>query len=470
MRLQLPRGLVALCAFVALAIPNAGWAGLSADLVVAKGDFADPVVPGQTQIYSITVDNAGPTQAEFVNLEDTLPGGTTFLSLTPPAGWTCDTPAVGAGGTVTCSIDELTVDAEPAFFSLEVVFDGALTAGTVITNTATVGAESGDPNEQNDSASADTTVVSAPPPGADLTVGKTGSPDPVLPGAALTYTVTVTNNGPAAAANVTLEDELPAATTFQSLQAPLGWTCGTPAVGATGIVTCTTGTLEPGGYQFTIGTLVDPATQPGILIANTAVVSSPTADPDPKNQSATAFNTIATPPAPGLAATKTAAGTFEPGGNVTYTIVLTNWGDATQPDNPGDELTDILPSELVLVSASATSGAAVATVGTNTVTWNGSLPAAGSVTITIQATIAAATAAGTTVTNQATYNYDADTNGTNETPGASDDPAVGGSADPTSFVVLGLTVVGIPVLDGRGLALLALLLGIGGAALLGWRR
>ena len=66
-------------------------------------------------------------------------------------------------------------------------------------------------------------------------------------------------------------------------------------------------------------------------------------------------------------------GTFQVGGTVTYTVVLTNNGTGNQADNAGNEFTDVLPAGLTLVSATATSGTAVATVGTNTVTWNGSL-------------------------------------------------------------------------------------------------
>lgn len=135
--------------------------------------------------------------------------------------------------------------------------------------------------------------------------------------------------------------------------------------------------------------------------------------------------------------TKTVSGTFEEGGTVSYTIVLTNIGDEDQNDNTGSEFSDVLPAQLTLVSASATSGTAVATVGTNTVTWNGSLaPYTGSVTITITATINAGTS-GQTISNQGTINYDYDYNNTNESTDVTDDPGVGGLTDPTSFVVGG---------------------------------
>ena len=101
----------------------------------------------------------------------------------------------------------------------------------------------------------------------------------------------------------------------------------------------------------------------------------------------------------------------------------------------------------------------MATVGTNTVTWNGSLASGGSVTITITATILPA-AAGQTVSNQGTIAYDADGNGTNEAAAKTDDPGAAGAANPTSIVVGGGTPTpAVPTLSTFGLALLALLLG-----------
>ena len=67
-------------------------------------------------------------------------------------------------------------------------------------------------------------------------------------------------------------------------------------------------------------------------------------------------------------------------------------------------------------------------------TWNGSIAPAGSVTITINATINAGTG-GTTISNQGTISYDADFNGSNESSTVTDDPGVAGSNNPTSFLV-----------------------------------
>src|SRR6185503_8870569 len=99
--------------------------------------------------------------------------------------------------------------------------------------------------------------------------------------------------------------------------------------------------------------------------------------------------------------------------------------------NATDEFVDVLPANLTLVSANASSGTAVANVGLNTVTWNGALAATnGSVTITINATINSNVAGGTVISNQGTINYDTEGNGSNEASRATDDPGVGGAADP----------------------------------------
>lgn len=155
-----------------------------------------------------------------------------------------------------------------------------------------------------------------------------------------------------------------------------------------------------------------------------------------------------------LSATKSVSGTYAPGTTVVYGVTLQNTGTGPQADNPGNEFTDVLPSELTLVSATPTSGTAVATVATNTVTWNGSLAASGNVVITIMATIKTGTAGGTVVSNQGTISYDSDGNNTNDASALTDDPGTATANDPTRFTVA--TVV--PALPLPGLILLGTLL------------
>lgn len=305
---------------------------------------------------------------------------------------------------------------------------------------------------------------------AGVSVTMTDAPDPVFPGAGLAYTITATNGGPDAATALVLTDTLPAGTTFSSLTSPAGWTCSTPAVGAPGTITCSAATLAAAtNAAFTLNVIVDAVTPGGAVLSNTTSIAASSGDPNLADNSATATTTVLTPPA--VFATKAVFGAYMPGGTVTYTIVLRNNGSTDQADNPGDELTDVLPSSLVLVSASATSGTAVATVATNTVTWNGSIPAGGSVTVTIVATISSSVTVGQTVSNQATAAYDADGNGTNEASAPTDNPATGAAGDPTVFTVNrdAAGIVSVPTLDVVGLGILSLLVALGGAFVLGRR-
>jgi len=165
--------------------------------------------------------------------------------------------------------------------------------------------------------------------------------------------------------------------------------------------------------------------------------------------------------------TKTATGNFQVGGTIIYTVTLTNSGTAAQTDNPGNEFTDVLPATVTLVSASASSGTAVATVGTNTVTWNGTIaPSGGTVTINIQATINQGTT-GQTISNQGTFAFDSDGNGTNDTSGVTDDPGTQVAGDTTAITV-SPSIAEVPTLSDFGLA--TLVLALAGAALLLMRR
>ena len=142
---------------------------------------------------------------------------------------------------------------------------------------------------------------------------------------------------------------------------------------------------------------------------------------------------------------KTVSGNFVEGGNITYTVVLTNIGGAAQQDNPGNEFDDALPAALTLISATANSGTAVATIATNAVSWNGSIAAGASVTITITASINNGTM-GTMISNQGTISYDNDGDGTNESSAVTDDPGTATVNDPTSFTV-GTTPVRLQSFD-----------------------
>jgi uncharacterized repeat protein (TIGR01451 family) len=434
----------------------------TADLSLTKTDSPDPVAAGTNLTYTITVTNSGPDVAENVSWSDTLPAGTTFTSLSAPGGWSCTTPAVGAGGTVTCSIASLPV-ASPVF-TLTVGVAPAVSSGTVLSNTATVSSTTAEGNPGNESGNATTTVSAV----TGLGIAKTDNGnDPVVAGTNLTYTITVSNSGPSNAANVGFSDPLPADTTFVSLASPGGWSCTTPAVGANGTVSCSIASLPvTAGVDFTLVVAVGASVPANTVLSNTASIDITTLAAGPI-ASATETTTVIAPTL--VSATKSVTGSFQAGGTVFYNIVLSNASTADQADLAGDEFTDVLPASMGLVAASASAGTATANLGTNTVTWNGVIPGGGSVTITIEAVLAAGLALGTEIENQGTTSSDADGNGTNEAAGVTDDPTTGDTSDATALVVGGLPAE-IPTVGEWGLIGLGALLAGCGAARLRRRR
>jgi uncharacterized protein len=423
--------------------------GASADLSIDKFDSPDPVMPGDNVTYSIFVENIGPAAATSVTMTDELPGASTFVSLSSPAGWSCTTPAVGAGGTVSCSIASLAAG-DFGNFSLMV---RAPFGAFGLTNTATVTSPVHDPFPGNNSFTTTTVVIES----IDVSITKITATSQVAPGADLSYTITLRSGGPGISSSLSFSDNLPAGTTFVSLVAPPGWSCNTPAVGASGTVSCSLSSVPPTSFEFTLVVEVDGNAAAGSSIVNTVTGSSPHPDPDLEDRTSTATVSVVAPSS--LSATKTFSGSVEPGGTVHYQVVITNDGPFQQGDYAGDELVDVLPPGLILTGATSTSPTVLVNLGTNTVTWNGVIPAGGTVTIDIEATIDPAIAPGSTISNQGTLNWDADGDGDNDATGSTDDPGAGGGADPTEFVVGGgVPPVEVPVLDARGLLALALLI------------
>jgi uncharacterized repeat protein (TIGR01451 family) len=98
-----------------------------------------------------------------------------------------------------------------------------------------------------------------------LVVAKVGSPNPVAVGADLTYTITVSNNGPLTAPVVMLTDTLPGSVTLESATPSQG-TCNQ----AGAVVTCNLGPLINGGSATV--TIIVTVNSPGVLV-NVASVS-----------------------------------------------------------------------------------------------------------------------------------------------------------------------------------------------------
>ena len=121
-------------------------------------------------------------------------------------------------------------------------------------------------------------------PTADLGLVVASAPDPATVGATLTYSLTVSNNGPASATATTLTDTLPAGVSFSSATSSQG-TCTQTA----GLVTCKLGTLA-NGATATATVVVIPTSAAGGSFANSATVAATEVDPAPANNTARVVN------------------------------------------------------------------------------------------------------------------------------------------------------------------------------------
>jgi uncharacterized repeat protein (TIGR01451 family) len=132
-------------------------------------------------------------------------------------------------------------------------------------------------------------LITVKEPDADLTVTKTGSPNPYYPwnGTPLTYSITVQNRGPATATDVTVVDTLPPEMMVIDNG---GCLPSTP-----GRLICRLGDLDTGDIvEVTIEVVVDYQQEPelGDFIENRVAVESDTVDPDTSNNSDVARTNI----------------------------------------------------------------------------------------------------------------------------------------------------------------------------------
>ncbi|MFE7135068.1 CARDB domain-containing protein [Streptomyces sp. NPDC057638] len=250
-----------------------------ADLSVTKTAVGDtPLSPGQSFDYRIRITNNGPSaDAANVRLIDNLPQGLIYVS-SSPAGCTV------SGHVVSCRRSTPLQVGESADYSLTVRIDPAYTGdGSDLVNTARVTADNIDPTSENDTDTATVPGGNVAAPSADLgIVKKPVTNTPVAPGETFEYSLTVTNQGPSQATDVTVSDVLPTALSFVSSDD----TC----MSGTTVDCGPLPTLAPGAsYTWVFRVKVDPEYDgDGSDIRNRATVDSATADPAEANNTSIA--------------------------------------------------------------------------------------------------------------------------------------------------------------------------------------
>ncbi|RYF55348.1 MAG: IPTL-CTERM sorting domain-containing protein, partial [Comamonadaceae bacterium] len=263
------------------------------DILVNKVDSSDPVDLGQNTTYTITVNNSGPSFGTNVVMTDVFPAPgssptATFSyrgSLTVNAGGSCTEPAVGAtSGTLTCSFPGLNSGQSATItyvMRAETLTVAGATSGTAF-NEASVVVQETETTLANNAVTHDTTARRFTV-ATDLALSKTAPAGPLAPGAALAYTLVVTNNGPIASDGAQVVDVLPPGVNFVS---------ATGCVNTAGTVRCAVGALAAGASRtFTINaTLASPYSGARPLV-NTATLDAP-GDTNPANNTASAPTTV----------------------------------------------------------------------------------------------------------------------------------------------------------------------------------
>ncbi|HWM21142.1 MAG TPA: DUF11 domain-containing protein, partial [Ilumatobacteraceae bacterium] len=304
------------------------------DLTIAKSDGVPSVVGGQTVTYDIRFGNEGTQDATGVVITDVLPDGVTFVS--------CSDSCVSTGApTIVWNVGDLDVG-EVHTYQLTVDIDAPVAIPTrhfvnnvSIADDGTNGPDL-DPSD-NDGIDDDTT-------GIDLAVTKTDGVTAVVPGTAVSYIITVTNNGPTTIQSFTLRETLPASL--------LGVTL-TPSVGSYDSTTQAWSGLgdfaEGESVTLTVSGIVNPAAT-GTL-TNTVVVTPPVSAPDTDLANNTAVDVDDLTPTAVLLIDKQLTTDLERGQQAVYTIAVRNNGPSVATRV---SVTDVLPDALTYVSGAGT--------------------------------------------------------------------------------------------------------------------
>jgi uncharacterized repeat protein (TIGR01451 family) len=334
----------------------------AADLQVALSSSDSPVVLGSDFDYTVTLTNAGPSDAGGIVLSDTLPAGATFVSASSDQNVT---PVYSAGG-VTLSLSTLSAGATA---TLTIVMDPQSAPGSSLTDSASVTDQVADPNAANNSATLVTLVQGV----SDLGISAASQQSSVYVGQNIQYLLSVSNKGPYAEPDAVVSWTVPAGASYVSADCPQG----TGTTIAHGVVNVDVGPIASGdavAVSFIVTALAGAAGQ----FTTTFSVQGTNFDPVLSNNAASVA--VQVTPAADLAVT------INPGqigpcdaANWTYTETVSNLGlsDAT-----GVVLSSPLPGNVMLKSVTPSQGPPVNVENGVATASLGAIPAGQSATVT----------------------------------------------------------------------------------------
>ncbi|RYE16789.1 MAG: DUF11 domain-containing protein [Sphingobacteriales bacterium] len=301
----------------------------AANVEVTNAVASGPYFIGQNVVYTVTVENFGPRPATNLVVNELLPAGLTFVSASPSSGSFDDNNGNWTIGTLNTGVSQtLTLVATPTV-------SGALSLISKVTAQTEF-----DPVAANN---ADTTAITVGG-SADLAITNTVSSGPYYTGQPVTYTVSVSNNGPGEATGVVISDLLPASLTYNSNNAPAG-TSYNATTGEWTIATLTNGQTQ------TITITATPNIT-GTVLTTAEITATDVYDANLLNNSASNSITVGGA-ADLLVDVSVSAGPYNAGDVITFTLNVTNLGPNTSTDiNVGGSL----PAGFVLNNISVTTG------------------------------------------------------------------------------------------------------------------
>lgn len=318
----------------------------SADVSVVK-TLSGTIVPGKRATWKLHVANQGPSVAHNVALVDTLPDGVSDVKVDSVS-----------SADVTCSVTDRAVRCVANTLapgsSVDVVVSGLVAADVTgpVVNVAQVTTTTPDPNEENNSS----TVGGDPVPETSIHVVKTADPKTVFPGQKVTWTLTVSNDGPSTARDIAVTDPIDAQLEMGDIQAPEGTTCEVKDR----TLQCHISTLAPGATTtISYDTRVASTAKPGTIANTVSVVTPNGGDGTPStDESTTTVEVEPTPtpkPTPSETPSETPSGKpGQPGGD----------GGSSDPNTPGGSTTppagDRSPQGLAVTGAYGFTAAALA--------------------------------------------------------------------------------------------------------------
>jgi uncharacterized repeat protein (TIGR01451 family) len=319
------------------------------DLSLTKSSSPAQVSQLDSATFTIVVRNDGPSDATGVAVTDQLPDGVTFTSADASQG---DYDAE----TGVWTIGDLPVDATATLdITVEVTGAGPITNVAEITATDQDDRDStpgnGDPGEDDQ----DATVLTSDPV-IDLSVTKAVDAGSANVGDEVTYTVTVSNDGPSDATGVVVGDELPAGVAHVSHEASTGtwdpatgtWAVGDLAVGDTATLEVVAELTAP-GTTTNVAQVVE-ADQDDVDSQPAEDPLGPDAPPNQDDEAVASVTALQIDLELGIEADASVVGV---GDLVTYTVTLVNQGPS---DATGVAVDALLPPGVTFASSNPAVG------------------------------------------------------------------------------------------------------------------